>query len=138
LAGGPEVKCVEGAYIRHPNNKYLRIESINEHIASEHAWNVVSGYIVDLTVEFFSHRNPVDNLWMHEPLKEYSYNDVKQYQVDHKEDLTETDFAGNIHEVYHSMTRVIAGGELEVIFSGVTKRLEERRAQVAKEPKGQN
>jgi hypothetical protein len=30
LAGGPEVKCIEGAYVRHPENRYLLIERINE------------------------------------------------------------------------------------------------------------
>jgi hypothetical protein len=87
----------------------------------------VAGYIVDLTVELFASRNPSDNLWMYEPLREYSYDDVKQYQADFKADLTETDIGGNVRDVYHSMTRVIADKELEVVFSGVTKSLQERR-----------
>lgn len=125
LAGDKKIKCVEGAYIRHPQNQYR--ESINDHIASEHAWNTVSGHIVDLTVELFVSHNPLDNLWMYEQLKEYSYDDVRQYQLKFKADLTETDF-GREHIVYHSMTRVIADEELEVIFSGVIKSLQDRRA----------
>jgi hypothetical protein len=128
LAGGPEIRYVEGAYVRHPRNQYLRIESINEHIADPHAWNIVSGYIVDLTVELFAYKHPSDNLWVYEPLREYLFDEVKQYQADFKKDLTETDIEGNVRNVYHSMTYVMADKEFEAIFSDVTKTLQERRA----------
>lgn len=48
-----------------------------------HAWNLVDGHIVDLTLEFRWSTEPTLNRnWAHEPFKEYSWEEMQRYTED--------------------------------------------------------
>jgi hypothetical protein len=75
FADTPRVRYVEGVWTRSPESD-LYIPEVN-HDAAPHGWNLVDGYPVCLTGEFYAYRQPDDDKWLYEPLNDYSVQEVR-------------------------------------------------------------
>jgi len=97
-ANSPRVNYVEGVWTskRHQDDHRLHQCDCDDYekasFGAPHAWNTVDDYLVDLSVENkfrawkpeYAEFDPLDG-WWHEPLREYSLEDIKKYTTEQYE-----------------------------------------------------
>ena len=79
VANDPRVSYVEGVWTRDKSSGFY-VEK-DERQPAPHAWNLVDGYLVDLTAECDQWRTGGDDSpWLHEPMKVYTLDDIRRYE----------------------------------------------------------
>jgi hypothetical protein len=85
LADTQRVRYVEGLWTRSPENEFYSPDV--DHTGAPHACNLVDGYLVCLTGEFYRWRfSGEDAHWYYEPLKDFSIEDVREALKGHAGD----------------------------------------------------
>lgn len=110
---GGRLRYVEGVWTRSQDNAYRTPEDdVNP---APHAWNTYEGYIIDLIAEFYGWNSyGEDANWLHEPLREYSEEDLDRYSdSEDKED----------HWVCVSSGLWLANGGRDTLHENVKKHL---------------
>jgi hypothetical protein len=73
-----ELGYVEGVWTRAPENKFRTPDDDINPVP--HGWNSFRGHIIDLVAEFYDWRSfGEDGPWLHEPLREYSFEDLRNF-----------------------------------------------------------
>lgn len=79
IAADEELGYVEGVWMRSPNNSWSNSDDAINPVP--HGWNSFHGHIVDLVAEFYNWNSfGEDAPWLHEPLKEYSLQDLRNFE----------------------------------------------------------
>lgn len=122
-AKDPGVKYVEGVWTRFPGNELF------PGLPVPHAWTTVDGHHVDLVAEFFGWCIPGDDVWGYEPLREYSYEELRMYL----EDDPDCRIGFNISYLMHFLETAYdaynnADEEDSIIFQPAVERLAARLA----------
>jgi hypothetical protein len=95
LANNPRVDYVEGVWTSKSHQDEHRLGQCDcdaygkSMFGAPHAWNIVDGYLVDLSVENkfrawkpeYAKFDPLDN-WLHESVKKYSVDDIRKYNLE--------------------------------------------------------
>jgi hypothetical protein len=76
LARDPRVRYVEGVY-------YLAESALDGPMSKPypHAWNLVNGHCVDLLTESHNWRFGGEDVWLHEPLKVYTLEEIRAFEL---------------------------------------------------------
>jgi SEC-C motif len=81
-----ELGYVEGVWTRAPENKYRTPDDDINPVS--HAWNAYQGRIINLVAEFYNWNSfGEDSPWLHEPLREYSFEDLRNFDKEELADI---------------------------------------------------